>query len=364
MRTLNRYLTGSFLVTFLLALLIVTFVMCIGIMFKVTDLIARGVSWQPVLRVLVDRFPQALTYSIPISVLVTCLLMFGRLSADGEIVAMRASGVNIWNIVQRPCLLAAILGLVCAVINNEVVPKGHLASRVELSKLGMQTPLELLEEGRFIQDFPGMTLYITKRKDNTLQGVRIYDLRKPGIRREIRATTGIVREAQGGGVSLDLRDVRIDPFADDRPGAAYCEQWLVNVPRDTSKGVYIPNKNDETFFGLLDDIRTVSVKYPHFSAEDALRYRTLLTVELHKRFSLAASCFAFAVLGIPLGIKAHRKESSVGIGISLLLVFHYYVFIMIAESFEKNASAQPHLITWIPILISLAVGAWLINRHN
>ncbi|MCE9614174.1 MAG: LptF/LptG family permease [Lentisphaerae bacterium] len=364
MRTLNRYLTGSFLLTFVLSLLIVTFVMCIGILFRVTDLIARGVSWQPVLKVLLYSFPQSLTYAIPVSVLTSGLLVFGRLSADGEITAMRASGVNMWAIVKPPCILAAVLSLFCVVLNNELVPRGHYASRVELTQLGAQTPLELLEEGRFIQDFPGMTLYIGKRRGDQLFNVRIYDLRKPGLRREVRAASGKVRAEPGGDITIDLTDVRIDPFADDRPGAAYCETWTQTIPREGRKRVYRPDKDDKTLWALIQVIRHPEHDFPQLSGEDIERYRMMLTVELHKRLSLGASCFAFAMLGIPLGIKAHRKESAVGLAMSLLVLFNYYAFILVAEALEKRPEMHPNLITWLPILISVVVGAWLIDRHN
>ena len=127
MRILRRYLTSGFLVTCGMALLVITFVMCVGLLIKVTDLIARGVSWAPVLRILLFGLPQTLTYSIPISVLVGCLLVFGRLSADGEITAMKASGVSLWDVIRTPCVIAAWLSLLCAFLNNEVeIGRAHV----------------------------------------------------------------------------------------------------------------------------------------------------------------------------------------------------------------------------------------------
>lgn len=363
MRILTRYVGGGFLVAFSMTLMVITFVMCIGIMFKVTDLIARGVPWEPILRMLGYGMPQALTYSIPVSTLTACLLVFGRLSADGEISAMRASGVNLWSVVKMPLLFAAAMSLVCVLINNEVMPRSHLAGREELSRLGMQTPLQLLEEGRFIQDFPGFTLYVGKRKGDTLRNVRIYDLRKPGLRREVRATSGTVRE-DNGGLALDLQDVRIDPFADDRPGAAYCEQWTVRIPKREGKGGYRPDEDDMAFLELVRAIRHVRERYPQLDEQDLGRQETVLRVELHKRMSLSLACFGFAMLGVPLGIRSHRKESSVGIGISLLLVVNLYVFIIVAESLDKRPALHPHWIVWIPIVLAVVIGTHLIRRNN
>ncbi|NIQ74338.1 MAG: LptF/LptG family permease, partial [Gammaproteobacteria bacterium] len=76
--------------------MVVTFVMSIGIVFKVTDLLAQGVAWKPMVRILFFGFPQAFALAIPVSTLTACLLLFGRLSADGEITAMKANGVSVW----------------------------------------------------------------------------------------------------------------------------------------------------------------------------------------------------------------------------------------------------------------------------
>jgi lipopolysaccharide export system permease protein len=87
-------------------------------------------------------------------------------------------------------------------------------------------------------------------------------------------------------------------------------------------------------------------------------------VELNKRLVLALSSFAFVWLGIPLGTRAHRKESSIGIGISLLLVTVFYLFVITGESLAKYPGAFPYVIVWIPVLTSLGLGAYLIGKSN
>ena len=106
MRIIHKYMTLSFLTTFLMTLFVFTFVMSIGIVFKVTDLLALGVSWKPILRILMSGLPTAMSFSIPISVLTACLLLFGRLSADGEITAMRACGIGLRQVIAGPLVVS------------------------------------------------------------------------------------------------------------------------------------------------------------------------------------------------------------------------------------------------------------------
>jgi lipopolysaccharide export system permease protein len=90
----------------------------------------------------------------------------------------------------------------------------------------------------------------------------------------------------------------------------------------------------------------------------------VFAVELNKRIVLAVACFAFVLLGVPLGVTAHRKESSVGLGISLFLVFNFYLFVIIAESLARKPEFRPDLIIWIPVLIAVTLGSYLIERTN
>jgi lipopolysaccharide export system permease protein len=364
-QTLNKYLAGSFLLTFVLSLLIVTFIMLLGIVFQVTELIAHGLDAKLVLRILAYGFPEALSYTIPISILSSSLLVFGRLSADGEITAMKACGISLWRIILVPILIAVCCTSLCLFINSELVPRGHFYRRQLVREIGIESPLALIEEGRFNNDFPGLTLYVGKRDGEKIRDIRIYDLRTPGVKCEIRATSGVIREdKEKRTLNMILYDVRKDPWVADRPGAGYAEQWTFKVPVGGKKRKYRPREDDKTFGELMGEIRNTPAAYPHLSKQDVILQRVSLSVELHKRLALSFSCFAFAMLAIPLGIKAHRKESSVGMGISLILVFNFYLFILIAEGLEKRPDLNPHLINWLPVLLSFYVGTVLLNRHN
>ncbi|MBN1556621.1 MAG: LptF/LptG family permease [Lentisphaerae bacterium] len=364
MRILHRYLGGDFLLAFVLTLVVFTFVMSIGVVFKVTDLLARGVSWQPVFQVLLSGIPAALMFSIPVSVLTACLLMFGRLSADGEITAMRVSGVSAWSIASRPLLVALLLTVLCIYINNDLAPRSHFARRLLVSRLGVESPLELLDEGRFINDFAGLTIYLGRREGDRVRNVRIYDERG-GVRREIRAGTGSIRVSTNRmDLVFDLRDVRVDPFSADRPGPAFCERWTTRVPNALRSRTYRKHADDMSFGELLVGMRHTRAAFPELEPGDVRAERMALAVECNKRLALSAACLAFVLIGVPLGIKAHRKESSIGVAMSLGLVFNFYLFIIVAESLARQPALRPDLIVWLPVLISVGLGSWLMQRTN
>jgi lipopolysaccharide export system permease protein len=85
-------------------------------------------------------------------------------------------------------------------------------------------------------------------------------------------------------------------------------------------------------------------------------------VELNKRFSASLSCIAFALIAIPLGITTHRKETSVGFAISLVVAFSYFFFILMADTFRGKAEAFPQMLIWIPNVVFFALGTVLFFR--
>ena len=85
-------------------------------------------------------------------------------------------------------------------------------------------------------------------------------------------------------------------------------------------------------------------------------------VEVSKRFSLSLAALSFALIAVPLGITAHRKETSVGFALSLVIAFGYFFFIIIADTFRDKPQALPVLLIWLPNLFFTGLGVWLFAR--
>lgn len=368
MRTITRYIATTFLITFVATLVVLTFVMSIGVIFKVTDLLARGAPWRPVIQIFLCAMPAALSLAVPISALIASLLVFGRLSADGEITAMRACGLSSWQIILSPALISLALAVACVFVNNWVVPYAHCAQFTAMARLRSESPLKLLEEGRFIQDFEGYTVYIGARRNEQLRDIRIYETRQEGVNREVRAKTGVVKIVTNNHAEaemvIDLFDVKVNPFTDDKPWPAFLGQYSVKIGNIGRQRVYRRKEDDFYLRELINSVRDPVTVFPQLKGKDTTVPSMILAVQLNKRFILAIACFAFVLLGVPLGIKAHRKESSIGIAISLFLVFNFYLFIVIAETLDRRPELRPDLIIWIPVLICIELGICLLNRMD
>lgn len=356
---------------FSLSLLIITFVMSVGAVIKAVDLIARGASVIAIGKVFVYNIPYTLTFSIPMSTLTAVLLLFSRLSIDGEITAMRACGISLWEIIAPVVMISIVLSGVCVYINSHLSPRLHYKMREAILDIGGEDPAKLLEAGRWIRDFPGYTIYIADRDDEVFKDISIFKVSPNGMEQSIRADRGTVKTVNNGQTfRIDLYDVRIeahqsqevDKFAEFNTGTA--QHYPVEIPMDKLvKRAKSEKKTEErTIAELIGAIRDMESVFPNQTKEWRREKRVRFIVAANKRLGLSVACFAFAVLGVPLGITSRRKESSVGIGISILLVFIFYFFIILAETLIDKPELHPELIIWLPVVLAEIGGFLLIRR--
>ena len=365
MKIIHKYITTSYLGVFLGALFAITFVLSLSGIFKVIDLISKGISAGPLAAIFFAGLPSAAALGIPLASLISVLLLFGRLSSDGEISAMKACGISLFNVASRPIMVSLVLSAACLYIHNTLAPNAHLRMKQTLASLTSTAPIELIEEGRFMTDFvDGITLYVGKKDDGVLRDVRIFDATDPAFTREIRAKTATLNTESNNVVILQLKDVSITPFAKDKPDPAYADEWPLRLKGLASSRIYKAKEDDFSFGELVARINNTAAFYKELPEDRIPIQHMILSVELNKRLSLSLSCLAFVVLGIPLGIKAHRKESSAGIGLSLILVMNMYIFVVIAESLAKQPHFHANIIVWTPVILSLALGGYLIKRAN
>ena len=372
-RVVNRYLLGDFLKSFFLAVAVLTFVMYVGAVIQAIDYMSRGISGPLILKIFALNIPFTLTFVIPMSVLTTVLLHFGRLSADGEITALKSCGVSLWQVAAPVLLCAAALSAVCLFINAELSPRSHFARRQMLRELGEEDPLALLDEGRFVNDFPGVKIYIGKKSDTLLEDIILYQFGDNGARAEVRARSGRVAfNPETRVMEITLEQVRMTEFDRADPEdlskarnlSADRYPVVLDLRQMLKKGKANKKATDMTFPELVKAVQNVRRAFPDIQEANVPRMRAKMAVDANQRLALALSCFAFALLGIPLGIRAHRKESSIGIGLALVLLFLFYLFIIISDALVDRPEWRPDLIPWIPVLGCQLIGFLLLNKHR
>ncbi|HIE10035.1 MAG TPA: YjgP/YjgQ family permease, partial [Kiritimatiellae bacterium] len=284
---ISRYVSKDYLVTFATSLLVFTFVLCIGAVVKAIDLLARGVSGMVILKVFLSAVPYLLSFSIPISALTSALLVFTRRSLEGEISAMKACGLSIWQIAAAPLMLSIALSLGALFISGWVAPHSHFAKRKILQQVGVEEPAALLEEGRFVKDFPGFIIYVGHKEGRKITDIIVYEIGGKS-RRNVRARRGVLRPDPTNRILyVDLYDVRIEqsearhPLDLDRTRYITAEYYPVRLDFSALQKTSELRKKraDMTLAELIDAIRSPAVPDPDLRPRDILRRRVDFLIE-------------------------------------------------------------------------------------
>lgn len=380
MKTIEKYVFKSFLSSFILAFLVLSFVLTIGLMVQIVSFILDGVSVSLVGEFAAVSFPETMQWTIPLALLVSSVLVFSRLSADSEIAAMRSCGVNLLTVMKWPIIFALGCTILGAWVNNEIVPRGHEVRRSLKSRVSVDTGLELLEPGLWIEDFPKVKVYFGAKEGNWLYDLVVMDYSDARVDRMIRASKALV-ESQGRDIHLDLYGVTWDPIDADHPGMARASRYQHTLKDALEESKYTKKGKDLRFFELIEKISTMETLNKRAAAsadadektarEDARkmkknmkRARSKLKVELSKRFVFAAASICFVLVGIPLGIRSQRKESSIGMAISLAVALGYYMVVILMISLQKTYQIHPEFLIWLPVVFSLALAARFIAKNR
>ncbi|MCL1887931.1 MAG: LptF/LptG family permease [Kiritimatiellaeota bacterium] len=389
MTILERYIGRSFLGAALLAWLMLTFVLVVGLLMKVTTLVSRGLKPEIVWRYITFGVPETFAITIPLALLVSALLVFGRLSADSEIAAMRACGVNLLLLMRAPVLAGLGLAAFCFYVQNEIIPRSNLGRREYAGSVDTSSGLALFEPGRFIRDFPGVEIHFERKQGDFLHNVTIIEFSDPARPREVRADKAEVTEvpevAHMGGVTLTNHNIRlrffharVDLLHPDRPGAATFDLFTHTLT-NAFKARYVgPQDKNRNLPELLDEIPKVEnslakarVNYREAPSDMNRRlfeiYKARLRniyFEINRRCAFSLTPVCFILLGIPLGIRSHRRESTVGIGIALGVAFSFYMCQVAAEAAVRTPFFPYYLLVWLPVALCLGISCRLIPKNQ
>ncbi len=362
MKIIERYVLQSFLAAFSLAWLVLSFVLTIGLLVRITRLLIEGLPIRAVGLFLLVGLPETLTLTVPIALLVSALLVFSRLSADSEIAAMRACGVNLLTVMKWPVAAAALCTALGVYINNEIVPRSHEVRRNLNSLISVDVGLELLEPGRMIDDFPNVKVFFEKKEGNWLNDLLIFDYSQKGVTREIRADKALV-STSGADIVLDMYKVRVDPIEAGRPGVAAADRFRHVLPNALKRRAYTRKEKDFRFNELRGAIRKLRENPEGLPRTLQRKLLSIYRTEFQLRLVYACGAVCFVLIGVPLGIRSHRKESTVGMAISLVVAMSYYLCVILFNSLDKFDWAHPYVLIWVPVAICSALAAVLIPKN-
>jgi len=359
MRILTRYILREVTSHALIGAAIFTFVLFTRDLGRILELVVRASAPLPsVAAIFFYTVPFALTYTIPMSVLVGILIGLSRLAADSEITAMRASGMGVWSFgrvlaifVAAAWTLALLNGLYLAPWS--LASLGHLEDQLKGSQVSYEVQPRVFYEG-----FPKLVLYV--QDVHSAQGGAVWkdvflaDISDAANPRITLASEGILVPEGQDRLHLHLTNGsthETDPSKADHYEISTFQQTDIPIELASSE-----NKSEEQV--PYRAIGTWALRERAASLDPATA--RLYLIEFHNRFALPTACLVLAMVGIPLGLSSKKSGKSGGFVITIVLVFVYYFISLLGVSLAKQGRVGPAFGAWLANLVFFTAALFLL----
>ncbi len=425
-----RYILKEHIGPFFFGFAVITLVLVMDFILEVMQsIITKGVGVWEVLEIFGLNLAWMLALSVPMSVLVATLMAYGRLASDSEILALKSAGWS-WRRLATPALIwGAVMGVLMFWFNNHVLPESNHQARVKMTRLAQKKPLVVLQPGVFNNQIPGYQIYLKEINPITseVKDVRIFEQAGRMVPRTISAPHGWVHIRQGGvtksapGIVFELFDGEV--AEGDRENPEQYRRVFFHRQKVTLK------ESDQTLFGeesyygeremnvrmMRERIAPLAASAESYRqklkelAKDQLQHRlfgapkpaALLTagkkpaeeeklilaqlqdaaaglsvqkgqmdayrVEIHKKYSLAAACFVFVLVGSPLGAAVRKGGFGTAAGLSLGFFIFYWACLIGGEELADRGKITPFWAMWFSNLVLTGFGLfyfYMMEREN
>ena len=305
--------------------------------------------------------PFSLVFTLPWGFLAAVLLSFGRLSGHNELVSLRMAGFSLYRIAMPALMLGLLFSGLSYYLTGTIAPQAKSALRDLPFRAAERDPSILLSPGVAQAQFPGQRVYIENRDGLTLKGLHLYQLSDntrdaTPVAYVHSDTVDLHVDRDKKMFSLTLTDAYIEnqnaDGAVEIATAAEAKPWFLDYSAGRKKKFRASDLTNAEISAALDDKSASS------------EARKDLLVEINSRRSISLACFAFALIGVPLGISARRKETSTGLILSLAVAAAYFSGMLFIDPLRESSAALSITTLWVPNVVCLFLGAWLFRRAS
>jgi lipopolysaccharide export system permease protein len=321
----------------------------------------RGVRVVEVVKLIIFLFPNILLFALPAASLMAVLIGFVRLSSDNEIIALKSSGVSLYQMLP-PVIILCFTGFLFAMfVGVLAVPWGNRSFKDHMFQI-VEAGVDVnIKERVFNQLFEDVVFYINsiEPRDGLMRDVFVVDRRDPTVVNTIVAEEGRI---------LKHSELRTITFH-------FTDGTIFMVTKDFESARTLKFNTYDLNIGLDDLMSTLTLreKVPKEMFTDELiecldqcerqdaEYNEI-AIELLERFSIPVAVFFIGLIGAPLGAQIRSRARSLGIFASLVIFVMYYICFLGMKSMAETGIISPHVAMWVPDLFLAACSVYLIYR--
>ncbi len=405
MKVIHKYILKELTTPFFTTLFILIFVLLSQFILKNLDrFLGKGLSFDIIIKFLILNSAWIISLAMPMAVLVTTLMTFGKLSSDNEITAFKASGIS-YNTLLKPALSFGITILILLIpYNLWLLPEMNHNVRKLSYKISKNRPdIEFNEN--MLNTMSDKIIYLGDRiSTHSFSDIVIFDNKFKNSHNTIMAENGYFNSMDDG-ILLDLNNGSIHEkfITTNEYRKTFFDNYKIAIPFDqlgynenqtiikqeremdisllNEKVKYFKNKTEDekiklkantTLFdslntslalftsnkpdGILDKnkiLNKINILGKKIKRNERLipiysRETNKYKVETHKKFSVPFACIIFVLLGMPLGILAKKSNMGISVSISLGIFIIYWGFLILGEDLADKNIIRPFIAMWTP----------------
>jgi len=360
--TLNKYIFHEIWPTFLATLFICIFLILATRMLSIMELLVnQGVRVQYVVRMIVYLLPDIVAFALPAASLVSVVVAFLRLSADNEIIALKACGVSLYQLLP-PVFLVSIMGLfLSAAIGMFAVPWGNRSFKDLIFQIAQSKADLGIKEQVFCEPFDDVVFYVNSfsSRERIMKDIFVVDRRDKSVKNTIVAERGqIFSYPEKRLIALHFFNGTIFVVGKDLKSARSIGFQTYNMSiglKDIMEALASRRKKPKEMtvrelIGQLQEYEKGQKKYNN------------VMIDLLEKFSIPIAVFLMGMIGAPLGAQLRARGRTAGIGLGLAVFMIYYMCLAGMRSVCETGTIPPEIGVWIPDVFLLVAMLYLLRR--
>jgi lipopolysaccharide export system permease protein len=367
---MDRYIASELVAPFLFGVSAFSAVgLAIGSVFYLVRRVTEsGLPMAIAAKVTLLQMPYYVFFALPMGMLLAALLAYSRLSSDSELIALRSCGVSIYRLLLPAIVMSFLVTAIAFTLNELVVPAANYEASQTLEQALKEDRADFQENNIIYPEFQDIKqpngkkvnvltrlFYAEQFDGQQMRGLTILDRSQTGLNQIVTSETAQWNPVESTWDFFNGTIYVVSPDSSYRNIVRF-EHHQLQLPRApldfAQKSRDYQEMNIAQAQAELKLIR---------SSGNRRRIRKLL-IRIHQKIALPFACVVFGLVGSVLAIKPQRTSKATGFGISVLVIFAYYLLMSMGDALGLSGVVPPQLAAWLPNLFGIAMGSWLLFR--
>lgn len=353
MKIIYKSILKELIITFFLCLTSLNFLLMMEKLLKLSRFLSGvGSSIWDMFKIILYLQPQLFLITIPMALLLSSLIVYGRMNFDNELIVLRMSGLKFYQI-SYPIIIS---GVSCFIINLAIGyyigPESSRKLREEITGIIRERVPLAIEEESFNNIFKDMLIYVKNKNDkNIINGIFIYDNRIKDEPRILTAEEGKISAGDGFSIMLTLNKGFIHIAKKEQTTEMYFNKYNMILEPEAEA----PSRKSSEMkpYEFIEKIKQSNAHNAKF-----------IYLDLYRRFSLPVLCLVIAFLAPPLSLVSGKSGRLGGLTIGLATFTFYYILLVYGENLARAGKIPHYIGGWASTLIIGIFALLLFKRES